>query len=109
MPEDHGKGVEIHRLFWISKRTTLKSPTMICFAGSAVFCSGPATKYSGIWNFQPNFKCLPAPQRRLWDELGTVPGEFVLYGGTAIALYLGHRESVDFDFFGNQPFDPGRY
>jgi hypothetical protein len=23
---------------------------------------------------------------------------FVLYGGTAIALYLGHRESVDFDF-----------
>ena len=50
MPEDHGKGVEIHRLFWISKRTTLKSPTMICFAGSADFCSGPATKYSGIWN-----------------------------------------------------------
>ena len=49
---------------------------------------------------------LPAPQRRLWDELIDVPESFILYGGTAIALYLGHRESVDFDFFGSQPFDP---
>ncbi|MDF1482816.1 nucleotidyl transferase AbiEii/AbiGii toxin family protein [Extensimonas sp. H3M7-6] len=24
---------------------------------------------------------------------------FALYGGTAIALRLGHRQSVDFDFF----------
>ena len=31
---------------------------------------------------------------------------FVLYGGTAIALYLGHRESVDFDFFTEQTFEP---
>jgi nucleotidyltransferase AbiEii toxin of type IV toxin-antitoxin system len=31
---------------------------------------------------------------------------FVLYGGTAIALYLGHRESVDFDFFTDQTFQP---
>ena len=30
----------------------------------------------------------------------------MLYGGTAIALHLGHRESKDFDFFGNRPFDP---
>jgi predicted nucleotidyltransferase component of viral defense system len=28
---------------------------------------------------------------------------FVLYGGTAIALRLGHRASVDFDFFHDQP------
>jgi Nucleotidyl transferase AbiEii toxin, Type IV TA system len=48
---------------------------------------------------------LPPPQRRLWDELYAVPEEFVLYGGTAIALQLGHRESVDFDFFGNKPLD----
>ena len=32
--------------------------------------------------------------------------EFVLYGGTAIALQLGHRQSVDFDFFSNRPLDP---
>jgi hypothetical protein len=30
----------------------------------------------------------------------------VLYGGTAIALHLGHRQSVDFDFFGDYAFDP---
>jgi hypothetical protein len=30
---------------------------------------------------------------------------FVLYGGTAIALRLGHRQSVDFDFFTERSFD----
>ena len=30
---------------------------------------------------------------------------FVLYGGTAIALRLGHRHSVDFDFFTHLPLD----
>jgi len=49
---------------------------------------------------------LPPSQRRLWDELADVPDFFTLYGGTAIALYLGHRESVDFDFFGSQAFNP---
>jgi len=34
-----------------------------------------------------------------------LPAEFVLYGGTAVALHLGHRESVDFDFFGCTAFD----
>jgi len=59
-------------------------------------------------DFQPNLSILAAPQRRLWDELETVPSEFVLYGGTALALHLGHRQSVDFDFFGNRLFDPAR-
>lgn len=45
-------------------------------------------------------------QRRLWPELRNAPGlGFVLYGGTAIALRLGHRESVDFDFFSEEPLD----
>ena len=30
---------------------------------------------------------------------------FTMYGGTAIALRLGHRSSVDFDFFGAGPFN----
>jgi len=34
-----------------------------------------------------------------------VPAEFVLYDGTALALHLGHCQSVDFDFFGNRPLD----
>jgi hypothetical protein len=58
--------------------------------------------------FIPRLDILPPPQRRLWDELAGVPTEFVLYGGTAIALHFGHRESVDFDFFGNKPLDPAR-
>jgi hypothetical protein len=55
--------------------------------------------------FSPRLDILPAPQRRLWDELAAVPAEFALYGGTAIALHLGHRESLDFDFFGSVPLD----
>lgn len=31
--------------------------------------------------------------------------QFILYGGTALALRLGHRTSVDFDFFSFQPFE----
>jgi hypothetical protein len=55
----------------------------------------------------PRLDVLPLAQRRLWRELATVTEEaFVLYGGTAIALYLGHRESVDFDFFTERTFQP---
>lgn len=57
-------------------------------------------------DFVPRLDILPKPQRRLWDELAAIPPEFVLYGGTAVALHLGHRQSADFDFFGNRPFDP---
>lgn len=59
-------------------------------------------------DFVPRLDILPPPQRCLWDELAAVPTEFVLYGGTAIALHLGHRESVDFDFFGNKSLDPAK-
>ena len=41
--------------------------------------------------------------RRLWRSMGPLPGKLRLYGGTALALYLGHRESVDFDFFTPAP------
>jgi hypothetical protein len=35
-----------------------------------------------------------------------LPEWFTLYGGTALAIQLGNRESVDFDFFSSQAFDP---
>jgi hypothetical protein len=57
-------------------------------------------------SFAPRLDILPAPQRALWPELKQVPGHFVLYGGTALALRIGHRQSVDFDFFSSGPFDP---
>jgi Nucleotidyl transferase AbiEii toxin, Type IV TA system len=56
--------------------------------------------------FSPHLDILPPAQRRLWAELDQVPEEFTLYGGTAIALRLGHRQSVDFDFFGRRELDP---
>jgi hypothetical protein len=56
--------------------------------------------------FTPRLEVLPAPQRRLWDELVETPKDFVLYGGTALALRLGHRSSEDFDFFSSRPFAP---
>ncbi|MGA3073711.1 MAG: nucleotidyl transferase AbiEii/AbiGii toxin family protein [Bryobacteraceae bacterium] len=58
--------------------------------------------------FLPNLDTLPAPQRALWPELAATPDSFTLYGGTALALRLGHRASVDFDFFSNGSFDPER-
>jgi hypothetical protein len=55
--------------------------------------------------FSPRLDVLPEAQRRLWAELTAVPGEFTLYGGTALALHLGHRKSADFDFFGKRAID----
>jgi hypothetical protein len=56
--------------------------------------------------FQPRLDILPSAQRALWLELDATPDHFTLYGGTALALRLGHRQSVDFDFFSHAPFDP---
>lgn len=58
--------------------------------------------------FAPRLEILPPAQRKLWNELSETPREFVLYGGTALALHLGHRHSVDFDFFGNRAFDASK-
>jgi hypothetical protein len=58
--------------------------------------------------FAPKLETLPAAQRALWTELAVIPPGFVLCGGTAIALHLGHRQSVDFDFFGSSAFDPAQ-
>jgi Nucleotidyl transferase AbiEii toxin, Type IV TA system len=56
--------------------------------------------------FSPRLDILPPEQRRLWPDLApTVDLDFVLYGGTAIALRLGHRPSVDFDFFSEASLD----
>jgi len=54
----------------------------------------------------PRTDILPLAQKALWPALRTLEHGFVLYGGTAIALRYGHRQSIDFDFFGVQVFDP---
>jgi hypothetical protein len=61
-----------------------------------------------VKSFEPRLDVLPAAQRQLWPELARVPPSFVLYGGTALALRLGHRQSVDFDFFSSIPFEAAK-
>jgi hypothetical protein len=57
-------------------------------------------------SFTPRTEIFPPAQAALWPHLGAqIPTSFTLYGGTALALQLGHRQSVDFDFFG-PAFDP---
>lgn len=56
--------------------------------------------------FTPRLDILPPAQQRLWPALAKVPAHFVLYGGTALALRLGHRQSEDFDFFSAAAFGP---
>ena len=47
---------------------------------------------------------LSAKQTKLLPLLKEFSKDFGLAGGTAIALRLGHRQSVDFDFFTNKKF-----
>lgn len=50
--------------------------------------------------FEPKTAILPPAQRHIWPQLApSISLSFVLYGGTAVALHLGHRRSIDFDFF----------
>jgi hypothetical protein len=63
-------------------------------------------KRAAVTMLTPNLKALPPRQRRVWNRLAATPKDFVLYGGTALALRLGHRQSVDFDFFSCRPFRP---
>lgn len=58
---------------------------------------------------QARLDVLPPAQRALWPALrGVKDLGWVLYGGTAIALRLGHRVSVDFDFFNERPLERDR-
>ena len=57
-------------------------------------------------SFKPHLEVLPGAQKEIWPALGwTTANRFVLYGGTAIALRYGHRASIDFDFFTDQPLN----
>ena len=67
--------------------------------------SGPA-RFAHLPVIVPNLATLPATQLVAWHQLGCIPEGFVLYGGTALALRLGHRASEDFDFFSARSFRP---
>lgn len=52
------------------------------------------------------YDILPAEQRALLSSLASLQDAgWILYGGTAVALQLGHRQSIDFDFFSDRPLN----
>lgn len=56
--------------------------------------------------FNPHLEILPEVQRWIYPQLTDLKNlGFVLYGGTALALQFGHRQSVDFDFFLHDSLD----
>jgi hypothetical protein len=56
--------------------------------------------------FTARREVLPLAQQKVWPLLAPAAQlGFVLYGGTAIALRLGHRTSIDFDFFSSRSLD----
>jgi len=52
------------------------------------------------------YDILPGPQKAILPDLKPVISlGFTLYGGTAIALHFGHRQSIDFDYFSARPIN----
>jgi len=45
-------------------------------------------------------------RRKILPSFVSWMNEFYSAGGTGLALQIGHRDSIDFDFFSNQSFDP---
>lgn len=56
---------------------------------------------SGISNI--HFDILDSQRRELLEKLLPFTNDFILGGGTALALQLNHRQSFDFDFFSASP------
>jgi hypothetical protein len=54
-----------------------------------------------------NLQVLPKKQQDLLEALADKSWikDFYMAGGTALALQIGHRESIDFDFFTQKEFD----
>ncbi len=52
-----------------------------------------------------HYEALDEKRRALLPALGAFKNDFYLAGGTALALQIGHRVSVDFDFFTEEGFD----
>src|SRR6516225_405594 len=91
-----------------SKPNPVGSATSLGSSGADVYTLRPAGRYrrrllgdrSMPRRFEPKTSILPKAQQEIWPLLAPALGlSFVLYGGTAVVLHLGHRTSVDFDFF----------
>jgi predicted nucleotidyltransferase component of viral defense system len=52
-----------------------------------------------------HFGILSPEQINILGFIENINNDFLLVGGTAIALHIGHRQSIDFDFFSDREFD----
>ena len=50
-----------------------------------------------------HYEALKQETKMVWDKCGFLRSDFYLAGGTALALQIGHRISVDLDFFSPNP------
>lgn len=54
---------------------------------------------------QYHYEILDKQRQEFLPKFAIFKNRFYLAGGTALALYLGHRDSIDFDFFTSTDFD----
>ena len=50
-----------------------------------------------------HYESLNQETKKVWDRCSFLRDDFYLAGGTALALQIGHRISVDLDFFSPEP------
>lgn len=50
-----------------------------------------------------HYESLNQETKKIWEKCGFLRDDFYLSGGTALALQIGHRISVDLDFFSPNP------
>lgn len=55
-----------------------------------------------------HYEILDDRRRTLLPQFASFKGNFYLAGGTALALQIDHRDSIDFDFFSRKGFDTAR-
>ncbi len=51
------------------------------------------------------YDILDKERKNILPILESLKNDFYLGGGTALALQIGHRDSIDFDFFSEKPFN----
>lgn len=56
-------------------------------------------------NTKLHLDILDEKRKSILPILSSFKGDFYLAGGTALALQIGHRDSIDFDFFTENDFD----
>src|SRR3989338_4093187 len=54
---------------------------------------------------QYHYEILDKQRQEFLPKFAIFKNRFYLAGGTALSLYLGHRDSIDFDFFTSTDFD----